>query len=63
MHGGLVSQGTGAQPAHAVFHPVELKKSKFPELIFFDIVTTHNDHVSYVKHVLGSMYAFFTLFG
>ena len=22
--------------------------------MFFDIVTTHNDHPSYVKHVLGS---------
>ena len=30
---------------------------------FFDIVVTHNDHPSYVKHVLGSIYVFFTLFG
>ena len=29
----------------------------------FEIVTTHNDHPSYVKHVLGSVYVFFTLFG
>ena len=26
---------------------------------FFDIVTTHNDHPSYVKHDLRSIYVFF----
>ena len=30
---------------------------------FLDIVTTHNDHPRYVKHVLGRIYVFFTLFG
>ena len=34
-----------------------------PETYFFDIVATHNDHPSYVKHILGSIYVFFTLFG
>ena len=29
----------------------------------FDIVTTQNDHSSYVKHVLGRIYVFLTLFG
>ena len=33
------------------------------ETCFFDIVTTQNDHPSYVKHVLGRIYMFFTLFG
>ena len=33
------------------------------ETCFFDIVTTQNDHPSYVKHVLGCIYVFFTLFG
>ena len=33
------------------------------ETYFFDIVTTQNDHPRYVKHVLGSIYVFFTLFG
>ena len=33
------------------------------ELPFFDIVTTQNDHPRYVKHVLGRVYMFFTLFG
>ena len=33
------------------------------ETCFFDIVTTHNDHPRYVKHVLGRIYMFLTLFG
>ena len=33
------------------------------ETCFFDIVTTQNDHPRYVKHVLGRLYMFFTLFG
>ena len=31
--------------------------------VFFGIVITHNDHPSYVKHVLGSNYVLFTLLG
>ena len=30
---------------------------------FFDIVTTHYDHPSYLKHISGRIYMFFTLFG
>ena len=30
---------------------------------FFDIMTTQYDHPSYLKHVLGRIYMFFTLFG
>ena len=33
------------------------------ETCFFDIVTTHNDHPRYVKHVLGHIYVFLILFG
>ena len=33
------------------------------ETCFFDIVTTQNDHPRYVKHVLGRIYVFLTLFG
>ena len=29
----------------------------------FDIVTTHNDEICYVKHVLAPLYVFFTLVG
>ena len=31
--------------------------------IFFDIVTTHNYEICYVKHVLAPVYVVFTLFG
>ena len=30
---------------------------------FCDIVTTQHDHPRYIKHVLGCIYVFFTLFG
>ena len=33
------------------------------ETCFYDIVTTQYDHPRYVKHVLGHIYVFFTLFG
>ena len=29
---------------------------------FFDIVTTQYDHPNYLKHILGHIYMFFTLF-
>ena len=45
------------------FSPWAAEKLGFPKLIFFDIVTTHNDHPSHVIHVLGSMYVVSTLFG
>ena len=61
--GGLVSQWTGTQIADAVFHPGQLKIEVSETCFFFDIVTTHNDHSSYVKHSLGGSYLFFTLFG
>ena len=31
--------------------------------IFFGVVTTHNDEICYVKHVLAPLCVFFTLFG
>ena len=61
--GGGVSQGIGTQPAYAVFHPRAAQKIEVFETCFFDIVTTQNDHPRYVKHVLGRIYVFFTLFG
>ena len=33
------------------------------ETYFFDIVIIQNDHPKYVKHVLGRIYVFSTLFG
>ena len=45
-----------------LFNPDSSKIEVF-ETCFFDIVTTQNDHSSDVKHVLGRIYVFFTLFG
>ena len=45
------------------FSPWIAEKSKFSKLIFLDIVITYNDHPRYVKHVLGRIYMFFTIFG
>ena len=47
-----VKSWAGAQPA--------FKNRSFRNLFFFDIVATLNNHPSYVKHVLGSIYVFFT---
>ena len=33
------------------------------ETYFLDTMITESDHPSYVKHVLGRIYIFFTLFG
>ena len=45
------------------FFNLDSSKIEVFETCFCDIVTTQNDHPSYVKHVLGSIYVFFTLFG
>ena len=53
-------------PAHNMlmqfFTPGSSKIEVF-ETCFYDIVTTKYDHPRYVKHVLGRIYVFFTLFG
>ena len=49
------------------FTPLKNRKNsskiEVSETCFFDIVTTQYDHPRYVKHVLGRIYVFFTLFG
>ena len=45
------------------FFTLASSKIEVFETYFFDIVTTQNDHPSYVKRVLGRIYVFFTLFG
>ena len=45
------------------FFTLDSSKIEVFETCFFDIVTTQNDHPRYVKHVLGRIYVFFTLFG
>ena len=53
-------------PVHnllVLFFTLGSSKIEVFETCFFDIVTTQNDHPRYVKHVLGRIYVFFTLFG
>ena len=45
------------------FFTLDSSKIEVFETHFFDIVITQNDHPTYVKHVLGCIYVFFTLFG
>ena len=59
--GGGVSSGIGTQPALQLFTPDTSKINVF-ETRFGDIVTIQNDHARYVKHVLGCIYMFLTLF-
>ena len=46
-----------------LFFTLGCSKIEVFKTCFFDIVTTQNDHPRYVKHVLGRVYTFFTLFG
>ena len=45
------------------FFTLDGSKIEVFETCFYDIVTTQYDHPSYVKHFLGRIYVFFTLFG
>ena len=45
------------------FFAPDSSKIEVSETYFYDIVTTQYDHPRYVKHVLGRIYMFFTLFG
>ena len=38
-------------------------KMQISQTGFFDILTIHNDQISYAKHVIHPLYVFFTLFG
>ena len=46
-----------------LFFTLGCSKIEVFKTCFYDIVTTQNDHPRYVKHVLGRVYTFFTLFG
>ena len=46
-----------------LFFTLGSSKDKVSETEFFDIVTTHNNLPNHVRHLLGSIYVFFTLFG
>ena len=58
--GGLSPKGVVHE---LLFFAVGSTKNEVSETYFFDIVTTHDDHPSYAKHVLGSIYVCFTVFG
>ena len=45
------------------FFTLGSSKIEVSETCLFDVVITYNDHPRYVKHVLGRIYVFFTLFG
>ena len=45
------------------FFTLGTSKIELSETYFIYTVTTHNDHPRYVKHVLGRIYVFFTLWG
>ena len=45
------------------FFTLDSSKIEVFETCFSDVATTQNDHPRYVKHVLGRIYMFFTLFG
>ena len=61
--------GEGVSPkglVHKVliqFFTLGSSKTKMSESCFSDIMTTHNGHPSYAKHVSGSIYVFFAQFG
>ena len=60
--GGGAPKGLVHNRLMQLFHPDSSNIEVF-ETGFFDIVTPQNDHPRYVKHVLGRICMFFTLFG
>ena len=61
--------GGGGAPKEMVhnllmqFFTLDSSKMEVFKTCFFDIVTTQYDHPSYLKHVSGRIYMFFTLLG
>ena len=63
--GGGVSQGIGIVVHNLLVQFFTLDSSKIEvfQTYFFDTLITQNDHPSHVKHVLGHIHVFLTLFG
>ena len=62
--GGGGSQGGQRTTCLCSFPALAAQKWKFLKLIlFFYILTIHNDQIPYVKHVLDPIHVVFTLFG
>ena len=62
MGGGGAPRGLVHNLLMQLFTPYSLEIEVF-ETYFFYTVITQNDHPSYVKHFLGNISVFFTLFG
>ena len=65
-----MTDSTNNGPVNGLVHSLLMQfftlgssKMEVFETSFNDIVTTQYDHARYVKHVLGRIYVFFTLFG
>ena len=69
MHSTVKGVGGGGAPMGLVhnvlmqFFPLGSSKMEVFESCFYDIVIIQYDHPRYIKHVLGRIYVFFTLFG
>ena len=63
LGGGGVPKGLVHNLLVQFFTLAAQKSVKASERCFFGMVTTHNDHPGYVKHVLGCIYVFFTGIG
>ena len=65
----VLGSGGGGAPKGLVhnllmqFFTLDSSKVEVFKTCFFDIVTTQYDHPSYLKHILGRICMFFTLFG
>ena len=65
----LAARGGGGGSPKGLVHnllmqsfTLDSSKIEVFKICFFDIVATQYDHPSYLKHVLGRIYMFFTLF-
>ena len=61
--GGGGGKGSRAHNLLMQFSGLGSSKMEISETDFFDTLTTLNDQISYIKHVLDPLCVFFTLFG
>ena len=60
LGGGELPRGLGHDPL-VQFSRLGTSETEIFETDFFNALTIPNDQISYVKHVLGPLYMFFTL--
>ena len=56
-------KGLGHNLLMQFFSTLGSSKMEFFKTDFFDVLTSHNDQISYVNHVFPPFYVLFTLFG